>query len=107
MSQLALELRDAYKLTPGGTTTVADTFATPADLINTVLPNIFMLAGVLLLFFFIGAGWKMLSSPQSSKAAEEGKKSLTYAIGGFILLLAAYWIMQIVQVVTGVEILGN
>lgn len=108
MSQLALDLGDAYKLTPEtGSPTVASTFSTPADLINTILPNIYILAGVLLLFFFIGAGWKMIMNPQSSKSAEEGKKSLGYAVGGFILLIAVYWIVQIIQVVTGAEILGN
>lgn len=105
MSTLAqLNLGEAYKLNPEGDA-VKDVFATPADLINVLLPNIFIFAGILLFFFTVGAGFQMIANPDDKKAQEEGKKKLGYAIGGFVLLFSSYWIMQILQTVLGLELL--
>ncbi len=103
---LALELKDAYLLNSRGET-VAETYSTPAALINTLLPNIFTIAGLVLFVFIIGAGLKIVMNPGDSKAVGEGQKAISYAIGGFLLLLASYWVIQIIQYVTGVPILGN
>lgn len=103
---MALELKDAYLLNAQGDT-VAETYSSPAALINTLLPNVFTIAGLIMFVFIVGAGFKIVMNPDDSKAVGEGKKAIGYAIGGFFLLLAAYWIMQIVQYVTGVPILGE
>lgn len=106
MSQrlLAVDLGEAYLL--DGTTPVADRFSSPAQLINILLPNVFTIAALILFFYIIGAGFKMVMNPDNKKSTEEGKKAITYGIGGFILLFASYWIVQIIQYITGVTILG-
>lgn len=106
MNQLiALNLREAYTIKPGGEP-VANVYETPADLINTILPNIFVIVGVLLVIFIFVAGFMMVQNPDSSKVTEESRKKLTYAVLGFLLLFASYWIIQIVELYTGVTILG-
>lgn len=106
MSTLAqLNLGEAFKLDPAKGTNVKDVFATPADLINLLLPNAFIFAGLLLFFFTVGAGFQMIAGSGDKKAQEEGKKKLGYAIGGFVLLFASYWIMQIIELVLGLELL--
>lgn len=97
---------DKFLLDPTAGKTVESVYGTPADLINTILPNIYVAAGVILFVFVLGAGFSIVMNPDDKKAAESGKKSIGYAIGGFILLIAVYWIVQIIQVVTGVNILG-
>lgn len=103
----SFNLGDAYLLDPSKETTVAETYASPASLINTILPNIFVFAGVLLFIFVVAAGFRMVLNPDDKKNAEEGKKAITYAIGGFAVLLSAYWIVQIIEIITGVAILGG
>lgn len=97
---------EKFLLDPGKQTTVAETYQNPAALINTLLPNIYVAAGLLLFVFVLGAGFRIVMNPDDKKAAEAGKKSIGYAIGGFILLIAVYWIVQIIEIVTGVNILG-
>jgi hypothetical protein len=106
MSQrlLALELEKAFLL--DGKTPVADRFGSPAQLINVLLPNIFAIASLMVFIFIVGAGLKIVMNPDSKKGTEDGKKAITYGIGGFLLLFAAYWIVQLIQYVTGVTILG-
>lgn len=103
----SFELGEAYLLNPSEGTTVAETYGSPADLINTILPNIFVFAGVLLFIAIIVAGFSMLLKPDDKKNTEAGKNAITYGITGFILLLAAYWIVQILEILTGVTILGG
>lgn len=101
-----VNIRDTYTITPGGEP-VADTYGTPADLINVIVPNLFVFVGILLLLYIFIAGFRMVTAPDSKGATGEAKKSLTYAITGFLLLFASYWIMQIVEFYTGVSILGR
>lgn len=98
---------DKFLLDPVEQTTVAEKYANPAALINTLLPNIYVAAGIILFVFVLGAGFRMIMNPDDKKAAEGGKKAIGYAIGGFVLLIAVYWIVQIIEVVTGVQILGT
>lgn len=101
-----INLGEAYKLRVDGPP-VAEVYGTPADLINALLPNIYVFAGILLFVFIFAAGFKMVMNPSDKKSAEEGKKAFFYAIGGFILLIASFWIMQIIGVLTGVDVLGG
>lgn len=98
-------LGDAYLLDAASGTTVADTFGTPASLINVIMPNIFVFAGILLFIFVVVAGMRMVLSPDDKKNAEQGKKAITFAVTGFAVLLGAYWIVQIIEILTGVDIL--
>lgn len=100
-------LGEAYILNSQTGTTVADTYSTPAALINTLLPNVFMIAGVILFFYVIGAGFKMVMSPDNKKNAEEGKKAITFALSGFLIMIGAYWLVQIIEIVTGITIFGG
>lgn len=49
----------------------------------------------------------VISNSGDTHQAEEGKKIVTSAIMGLAVLFASYWIIQIVQVVTGVQILNS
>ena len=101
----AVDLKQAYTLTQGGQP-VGEAYETPADLINVILPNLFVIAGLLLLIYIFVAGFRFVTS-DSKGSKEQGAKSLTYAITGFLLLFASYWIAQIIEFYTGVPILGR
>jgi len=85
---------------------VGQVYDTPATLINVIVPNLFILAGVIFLFLMIFAGVRIISS-DSSKGVEEGKKQLTTAVVGFLVMFSAYWIIQIVEFITKTQILNN
>lgn len=109
MSQKLLaqvDLLEEYTLTPGGTP-VAEVYGQPTSLLNTIVPILFIVAGVTLVLFIFAAGFGMVMNPDNKKNVEEGKKKLGFAIGGFILLFASYWIIQIIEQVTGVPILNS
>jgi len=81
-------------------------FQTIGDLINVLLPNILLIAGVSLFIIILVLGFRMVQSAGSGDAegTAQGKQALTYAIGGFVLIFAAYLIIQAVEFITGVKI---
>lgn len=84
----------------------AQKFPTIASLINVLLPNLLLLAGLILFILMLGAGFKLIQGAGSgdAQATEQGKKALTYAIVGFVLIFASFFIIQLVEVLTGLKI---
>ncbi len=81
---------------------VKDVYTSPSFLVNLIVYNLFVIAGVLLLFFTLYAGYKFISG--GTKGKDEAKGMIQSALVGFLLMFVAYWIVQIVQLITGVKI---
>jgi len=78
-------------------------------LISNFLPNIYVLAGIILFLLLIAGGYGIImgSGSGDSNQVGKGQKAVTSAIVGFVLIFASYWIIQIIQVLTGMEILES
>jgi hypothetical protein len=81
---------------------VSETYDTPGKIVNLVVNNLFVLAGIVIFFLIIMAGLSYIKDTEKGK--EEAKNLATGAVIGFIVMFSAYWIVQIVQRVTGVHI---
>ena len=75
-------------------------------LISTILPNLYMAAGLILLFFLIFGGVMVIlgAGKGESQQAEKGKKIVTNTLIGFLVIFLSYWIIQLVEIITGVKI---
>lgn len=82
--------------------TIAEVYSKPAFLINLLAQNIFAIAGVVLFFMLLLAGFKFVAG--GKKGAEDAKSILTTAIIGFIIMFTAYWIVVLVEIITGINI---
>ncbi len=80
---------------------VKDVFNSTDDIVNLLVGVLFIGAGFVLFIMMIGAGFAMISGGGSDK--EKAKTTLTSALIGFVIMFAAYWIMQIIQLLTGVD----
>ncbi|MBI2010516.1 MAG: hypothetical protein HYS86_05095 [Candidatus Chisholmbacteria bacterium] len=107
MSTLAFELGDAFKLQGGKSIGNIDAFQSPRAFIAAILPNAFILAGLILLILLIGGGITMITQAGNPEAQQKSKGVVTAAVLGFVIIIAAYWIIQILQVLTGVGILRD
>lgn len=99
----AFDIGEQFKF---GEATIGGVFPTPGALISTILPNIYILAGLLLfgLLLFGGFGIIMGAGGGNPEQVGQGKKAVTAAVIGFLLIFASYWIIQIIEVLTGIEI---
>lgn len=86
----------------GAGSIVGDIYDSPASLVNLVVRNLFVFAGIIIFINILIAGSKFIL--QGSKGMEEAKQIMTISVVGFIIMFAAYWIVQIVGIVTGTGI---
>lgn len=75
--------------------TVAEVYDSPAFLVNLITENIFRVAGIVLMFMMLMAGFKFVTG--GKKGAEDARGILTSAIAGFIIMFSAYWVIQIIK----------
>ncbi|HPT66142.1 MAG TPA: hypothetical protein PK257_02410 [Candidatus Woesebacteria bacterium] len=80
-----------------------------STLISIILKYSLMLAGIILLSLLIFGGitFIMNAGKGDSKKADQGKSAITNAAIGFIIVLLAYTIIQIIGKITGVNILNS
>lgn len=83
------------------------TYTSFGDLITNILPNVFVAAGIIVLILIIAGGLIMILNSGDQDAQSNGQKIITGAIIGLVALFASYWIVQIIQIITGVPILNS
>ena len=88
--------------------TVSQTYPTLSVLINNILKNSLTVAGVIFLILLIFGGIMFIINAGSgdSKKAGQAQTIITDALIGFAFVLLSYFIIQIIEVVTGVSILN-
>lgn len=104
MQKLAFDIGEALEIKPG---VGVSSLGTLGDIISNLLPNIYLLAGVILFFLLIGGGLMFILSAgqENPEGASKGKQAITAALIGFLIIFASYWIIEIIEHITGVGIL--
>jgi len=80
------------------------------DLVSAIISNALVIAGIILVFFFVIGGISMIISMMAGagqdnpEKAAKGKQAATSALLGFIIIFAAYWIIKIIESITGLAI---
>lgn len=103
-SLLAVNLGD----TPLGTgKSISQTYTEPASLVTLIVKNGLTIAGIIFLVLLIAGGFMMIASAGSGdqKKAATAKTMVTDAVIGFLVIFLSYFIIQIVEVITGLTIL--
>lgn len=102
----AVNIGEQFKFGERG---IEQVFPTLGKLISTLLPNLYILAGVIFLILLIFGGLSLIMAAGGGDAqkAEQGKKAVTAAIVGFLIIFASWWIIQLIETITGIKILGS
>ena len=76
------------------------------DLVSAIISNALVIAGIILVFFFVIGGISMMAGAgqDNPEKAAKGKQAATSALLGFIIIFAAYWIIKIIESITGLAI---
>ena len=79
------------------------------SIVNIIVKNAFTIAGVIAFFLLIFGGFQFIVSAGSgdSKQMEQSKKTITSAVIGLIVIFASYWIVQIIEVLTGIKLISK
>lgn len=94
---------------------IGSTFGSPfgqtlgvGSLVSEILSVVFVVVGVILLAVFLIAGFSMIAGAgkNNPQQMEKSKQAATSAVIGFIIIFVAYWIIQLIEKVTGIQILN-
>jgi len=104
---LAINWGEKFWIKPGQGISKTDHFQSIGGLISVILPNVYILAGLILLFFLIFGGITVIlgSGNNNPEQVSKGKKILTSTLAGFLIVFASYWIIQILEIITNIPIL--
>jgi len=85
----------------------ADTPAPLSDLevvFSKVVGVVLGFAGIAFFVLLLLSGFKFMTAGGDPKALESAKKTLTYAIGGLVVILLSYLILELIKAITGVNV---
>lgn len=71
---------------------------------ESVVTSLLALGGIVLFLMLLSGGFKYLTSGGDPKATEGAQKTLTYAIGGLVMLAGSYIILRIIADFTGADV---
>ncbi|HUV71932.1 MAG TPA: hypothetical protein VMW25_02900 [Clostridia bacterium] len=74
-------------------------------IISRLVEFLFVVAGLLLLFYLIAGGFQLMVSANNEKGVAEAKAKMTNAIIGFLLLFVSFWLVQIIEFIFGVKLI--
>lgn len=98
-----VDIGKAFKL-GGKSINTKEGYGSIGEFISAILPNIYVIAGLILFFLFIGGGFVIMSSAGNADQQGKGAKAVTAAVIGFIIIFASYWLIQIIEFLTGTNI---
>jgi len=75
-------------------------------LVSAVVRNAFVLAGLISFFLLIFGGFQVIVGAGDPKKAERGKSAITGAVIGLLVVFGSFWIVQLITVITGINILS-
>lgn len=77
--------------------------------VSNAITGAISIAGIILLFLLIGGGIGMIAGAGKSdpQSVEKGKKAATSALIGFIVVFCSYWIVKLIETVTGLKLISN
>ncbi len=103
---LAFDIGEQFRLQGGFA--VKDVYPDLGTFISTILPNIYLLAGLILFILLLFGGFAIIMGAQGGNPEQvgKGKNAVGAALAGFFLIFASYWIIQIIQALVGIKILN-
>lgn len=77
-----------------------------SDLVSRIIQLLYVISGVILLALILWAGFEIISGAGTDdrERVGKGKKILTSAILGFLIVITSYWIIQIIGNIIGFKI---
>jgi hypothetical protein len=77
--------------------------------ISNIITASISIAGIILLFLLIAGGIGIIAGAGKSdpKTVETGKKAASSALIGFIVVFSAYWIVKLIESITGLVLISQ
>lgn len=75
-------------------------------LVTAIVRNAFVFAAIISFILLILGGFQVIVAAGDEKKLEQGKAAITGAVVGLLVVLGSFWIVQIIEVITGLHLLS-
>lgn len=89
---------------PGAPNACSPTISGFQNLYVNVITVFLEIGGIILFIMLLVGGFQYLTSGGDPKGTETARKTITYAIGGFVLLVLSFLIIKLIEVFTGAPV---
>lgn len=85
----------------------AKSFSTFGDVVTVIVKNAFVIAGVIAFLLLVFGAFTIImgAGAGDTKQLEKGRQAIVGAVTGLIIVVGSFWIVQIVEKLTGVPLL--
>jgi hypothetical protein len=106
MNKIAVNIKDAYLQ---GSSENLSSVSGVSVYVQNFITGAISIAGIILLFMLVGGGIAIIggAGKNDPKGIEQGKKAATSALVGFIVIFFAYWIVKLVEEITGLQLISS
>ena len=109
MPKLAFDIRDEFTINPTGPSFIRGSAYESKgffDFLSPIIRNVYIITGIILFFFIIIGGLGMILSAGNSDKQKQSSKTLGSAVMGYLIMFVAYWLIKIIETLTGVQIVN-
>jgi uncharacterized membrane protein len=107
MKLAVVDIGKELKLDAGGTTSIVSKYDPASGLFPVfwvIIKNIYVLTGVVLFIMIVVGGIGMIANAGNAEKQKQSSQTISSAVIGYLIMFVAYWIVKIVEVVTGKNI---
>jgi uncharacterized membrane protein len=101
--KLAVDIQNTFFNIHPGAKSIAQN---PGGLVSSLIPNVLMVAGIIFFVMIVFAGFSLIvgaGKDKSPQDAARARSALTYAVAGFLIVITAYFILQMVGAMLGIN----
>jgi len=102
--QLAVNIGEEFHLKKDTPISGQAGYGSVGEFISAILPNVYIVASLILFVLIIGAGFAIIASGDDPQQKGKGAKAFGSAIAGFLIIFVSFWIIKLIEFLTGVEI---
>lgn len=102
--QLAFEIGQEFQLKKDTPIQDVAGYRSLGDFISMILPNIYIIASLILFILLVVGGFAIMTSGDDPQKKGQGSKAITSAIIGFIIIFTSYWLIKLIEFLTGINI---
>lgn len=75
--------------------------------VSAIVAGAISVSGIILLFLLIGGGISIISGAGKNdpQSVQKGKQAVTSALIGFVVVFTAYWIVKLIETITGLSLI--
>lgn len=104
MPKLAFNIGQEFKIFENKGIAAKTEYQTIGSLISTILPNVFVAAGLILFVILIFGAISFITASDSPEKKGKAAKTIGTTIVGFVIIFVSFWLIKLIEALTGINI---